>query len=600
MSENKDIEKETKEQKDYFEQYKKVGMLPKYGEHLRKMSLMFGTAISFRCPDPRESWQIPARRTYKPYAQKTGMTLSKSINWGPAKGLIPYTDLFSKMYTDEKHFGKTFGIHKNDKKYRTKYFNNGDLKVAHVKETLISILNRSDEKRDYEILQIEKYNHEWCLTFKCNPDKCPKAINEHFFIKLAQGKNIPKLDENTWNLDEIDTTLFNNKFKESKCDLEQDSLLYKEFTVYYKGEQSYTFYDSKEQKENRIINATDKPIPIVANKHGVPFTGDWDLLMVGHPPDIKQKYRQVINTFDIKNYNHNKNTLRNLSDKYFDFLITKFPDIKKELAAKLKANNIIFADLVSEFSLSRAGCITPYEFVQNTMINCLRHGQNAKNKPSFNEIQHGAENRNPYAASNLDGRMIHFDKGTVEITDNIDGLVKFMSGKDYLTRNGIDVNPQWDMEQWSQVIEAQLKIATSLANKNTMDSVYFPPHATLNAYQKHIENKKVECAIYLNQLNRISIICRKSPGNNKLSVYATQIKILRKQFKSRKRRKKAKSKQPINKNKKFTPSFYIAKHKGCKKYDIKVESETSELREQEKNDSSKSNKQTTNRGQGND
>jgi hypothetical protein len=138
-------------------------------------------------------------------------------------------------------------------------------------------------------------------------------------------------------------------------------------------------------------------IQAVYNKSGKIVTGDWDGMALGHPPGIASQFRQVYNTFDTKT--DQKPALLAATQDYFDKLrtqalgkITKqdgshFKDYADYLqylkenpefrpAPPLSAfeKSILMSpenigDFISPFALSRAGCITPHEFLFQQILN---------------------------------------------------------------------------------------------------------------------------------------------------------------------------------------------------------------------------------------
>ncbi len=103
--------------------------------------------------------------------------------------------------------------------------------------------------------------------------------------------------------------------------------------------------------------------------------GDWDGLALGHPPDIKDAYKVVYNTFapgvgGLENieglYRASSAYLQELKDKA----------LKKDAAGEalnafdekvLTINNL--SEIVSDFAKERAGCITPHEFLFQQVLN---------------------------------------------------------------------------------------------------------------------------------------------------------------------------------------------------------------------------------------
>ncbi|KTC92102.1 Uncharacterised protein [Legionella cincinnatiensis] len=113
----------------------------------------------------------------------------------------------------------------------------------------------------------------------------------------------------------------------------------------------------------------------VYNKGGRIVAGDWDGMALGHPPGLDSKYAEVINVFAPKEEGiKNKEKLLAYSDAYL-----------KEIQDKAKEKNLknmplssfeektlsipSITEIVSDFALARAGCITPHEFVFQQVLN---------------------------------------------------------------------------------------------------------------------------------------------------------------------------------------------------------------------------------------
>tara|TARA_R110002110_G_scaffold415856_3_gene658424 strand:- start:3446 stop:4336 length:891 start_codon:yes stop_codon:yes gene_type:complete len=103
------------------------------------------------------------------------------------------------------------------------------------------------------------------------------------------------------------------------------------------------------------------------------ITGDWDGLAIGHPPSLPAYANEVYNTFSsdpLQQYHLLKSARMLFHEKQ---IITK---AKLERADKLSdleqaILKINYEDLYTDFSLSRAGCITPFEFLNNSLANYL-------------------------------------------------------------------------------------------------------------------------------------------------------------------------------------------------------------------------------------
>ena len=113
----------------------------------------------------------------------------------------------------------------------------------------------------------------------------------------------------------------------------------------------------------------------VYNKSGIIVAGDWDGMALGHPTSLDPKFAEVINVFapGIPGLKNQRKLLERASE-YFEQL--------KQVALDKRANNTplsafdkkimsirYFTDIVSDFALARAGCITAHEFLFQQVLN---------------------------------------------------------------------------------------------------------------------------------------------------------------------------------------------------------------------------------------
>lgn len=122
-------------------------------------------------------------------------------------------------------------------------------------------------------------------------------------------------------------------------------------------------------------NEANKVILEVYDKAGSIVAGDWDGLALGHPPDLPHEFSQVINTFapGLEGLD-NQQLLLERADNY----LTQIKQTAIEAQEKgqplspfqKKALSISsITDIVSDFALARAGCVTPHEFVFQQVLN---------------------------------------------------------------------------------------------------------------------------------------------------------------------------------------------------------------------------------------
>lgn len=101
-------------------------------------------------------------------------------------------------------------------------------------------------------------------------------------------------------------------------------------------------------------------------------TGDWDGLALGHPPALLKGFpkeqMRVYNTFDVEKKIDEMSGLLEASVELFHYLKNN-PEVQNTPLGTLLNGVTDPQDLFNEFSLARAGCITPYEFLYEQLIN---------------------------------------------------------------------------------------------------------------------------------------------------------------------------------------------------------------------------------------
>lgn len=130
---------------------------------------------------------------------------------------------------------------------------------------------------------------------------------------------------------------------------------------------------AKKDTMSDVLKAMDsEEIKQVYDACALVTTGDWDGLALGHPPallkDFPKEKMRVFNTFDDTNKIDEMSGLLEASVDLFHYLKNN-PDIHNTPLGNL-LNGISDPEvLFNEFSLARAGCITPYEFLYEQLIN---------------------------------------------------------------------------------------------------------------------------------------------------------------------------------------------------------------------------------------
>ncbi len=220
----------------------------------------------------------------------------------------------------------------------------------------------------------------------------------------------------------------------------------------------------------------------------LPITGDWDILWISTPDYIREALGNEllpVNTFkDWKGFD-----LAEEGDEHRKSLYLSTAKIYTEIRGSLQSSfpkcpfPETFADLIHNNlePVSRAGCITPFEFLCGQVMNYIylmdpEHKE--KMSPAMlkdinnmlilsNPIQHGAENRNPGKPSALDGVIIHFYDGKVIATESEEELVALLLVGNYLENYPIEIHPGWDLDLWGHVLHKKTVLDIPLTEKES-------------------------------------------------------------------------------------------------------------------------------------
>lgn len=112
----------------------------------------------------------------------------------------------------------------------------------------------------------------------------------------------------------------------------------------------------------------------IYDQAGLIVTGDWDGLLLGHPLTLKPEARTPLNTISFPDGMINMEQLLFETNAYLKELKSIAYDKKTQGEALNAFENKILGiqhvrNIVSDFALSRAGCITPHEFLFQQVLN---------------------------------------------------------------------------------------------------------------------------------------------------------------------------------------------------------------------------------------
>ncbi|MDB6096417.1 MAG: hypothetical protein JWM09_695 [Francisellaceae bacterium] len=461
----------------------------------KNLSKMMGPT-TFRAPDPVADGAVARQRGLGENAQKSGKTYTKSGNWGPVSGLLPASNKYTKIEGSDKL--QTIGLDPTDLEKTPLYIAEGALTLRPATETLASILIRSQEpNKEYEIKSFDPITQK--LTFECVEGKKPDGFNGEFSVILVK-------DQHYYNEKEKNSAfsrpqdMLNWKLKyqapskillKEKTGLDLDQVkdfLNIENIVYT---QEYTI----DELNKKHFTSEPHTINCFADENGVLYTGDWDILIQAHPSNLPDWTRQVINTFEKNAYSDNSGQLLRLASMTFEHLAENLKDhpLMQQILNKMENEKIFdangalikerieFIDLITQFALDRAGCITPYEFVYKTLDNYLTNGLDYD---SMFAIQHGNENRNPRPPSNL-GSSLGM-REDIEHYEGFDNFIESINDKTHLSQFNYDLNPKWPMDKVGKLVSMQLEIANDKLQANDIKNIYLPPPEVIHNYNDYL------------------------------------------------------------------------------------------------------------------
>ncbi|MFJ1269324.1 hypothetical protein ACD661_12220 [Legionella lytica] len=352
---------------------------------------------------------------------KSGVNLSKTSQQGFFKGAIAKELRFSRMDS-----------YRNPLPHNKKDASNLLLKPTdpNYQHTMQLDINMGDIIRelrvggDLKILGFDEHSSLLRLIYKKGRGPKRTAFHGQFTINLAQGRYNPLFYSRDWDrpdndpnwdfekkiikkpreLEIVPDNIYNKVF-ENTFDLgyteEQDAnpapssikkaevfanrpRSAKEFKMAM-GE-NHPFFNLIQQSKNLpellenlrqqlTEEETHKTILEVYNKSGRIVAGDWDGLALGHPPSIIPQFAEVINVFKpgLEGFFN----IKKLMSTTQEYLV----EIQQQARQKetqgitissfekkvLSINHI--RHITSEFALSRAGCITPHEFLFQQVLN---------------------------------------------------------------------------------------------------------------------------------------------------------------------------------------------------------------------------------------
>lgn len=383
-----------------------AGMQLELAAHLIIQCLSMGSTIVLRAGSP------PVYNQKR--GPKTGLNLTKTSTQGLFKGSLAADVVFTRL-DDKTHKGK--GHDKKDAKHLALPINDPEYQHTVVLPvTMQDILREVGEHGDLKVLGCE----EGVLRLAYKEGKGDINFHGQFIIDLKASDSSPVFYSRPWDKpshdpnwqedlqvikkpdalsavsDELYQSVFSNIFSVNYSDTVSPDLTtisVKEAKVF--ANTPRTGIDLFEAIKNSgviqgarlgeistiaengimsdLLNALSlDEIKQVYDSCALVTTGDWDGLALGHPPALLKGFpkeqMRVFNTFDVANKIDEMTGLLEASVDLFHFLKNN-PDVHGTPLASLLDGISEPYVLFNEFSLARAGCITPYEFLYEQLIN---------------------------------------------------------------------------------------------------------------------------------------------------------------------------------------------------------------------------------------
>lgn len=388
------------------EAFEAVGMPHEFAAQLMLLADQLGVTIAMRASEPEQLYSQSAQPKQSSVKQKSG-------DWGLTKTVI----------SDDADLGRyDEGKPKNAGKQRPKGI---ELIQHHL--TLRSILKRLDDNCRVFGVAGDRY-----LLVKCN-DAPTDAAGEYLFrIGFMQGIPPENIKEEHINI--------SPKLKRKQPEWWKDvwgnfqDMLDHRFPVEYVKDMAASY----------------EPLMIYAAKNKqdklIPITSDMDLLWISRP---ERTNPLVVNVLE----KHNIDIMEVINTFKEDG--TGVKDMRKALEAicKIDEEKRLNLDSITDERLASIGCATPFEAYVIFVVN-QRFAEYVNHLGDL--LQHGADNRSPYAPSDIE-KVLHIIGGEAILTENEKDLIKFMLERpDFVDEYDIDIHPEVSMKKWGKIIEKQI------------------------------------------------------------------------------------------------------------------------------------------------
>lgn len=412
-----------------------IGIPPAFADQIAQQAVQGDFAFALRGNQPFQFYDTDHTSYISP---KPGIVKAKNSNWGFVQGAIP---------VDYKHLGKiekSGNIREmNFKKEFKKPEVLAQIQLNMSLSLIVQGLNATppeyklvgDPKQD-GILRVKKH-----VDADANVSEAVKNIIFSVNLNKLAKPEVSKLSRASSMLDAKKLRLSQSHLLVAPS--WWDEAKFGSFAV-----QQNHFYPSMYQTS---LDTKPQELKVygIKNPDGRVATirPDQDLLWISRASSGAKKenseLHQVVNTFNEDGPEKMMRLLR----KHFSMSLEAVVALRHDIAAM--------------------GCVTPTEAYQ--LIQANEQFLKDKDVSYIGKLfQHGAENRNPFLPSDLDGKMLHVWNNEFYVTHNEKELVNFvLYTKDYLAKNIIDIHPGWDMSLWGPVVKKQLELYPDQVSETT-------------------------------------------------------------------------------------------------------------------------------------
>lgn len=428
-----------------------VGAPPYFVDAVLNVSNTYKTAITFRGNQPIQAFLNPA-------APKPGFVKAKNSAHALVKGVIPF---------DSKVLGRI------EKDGSMREYDINDKSVIKYPDKLVGNKKDANGKITESGIHHQITLEEVTIGLKNGELKLLEDPVKNNILKVSAVSDNPKINQVIYGIDlgKFSAPTLATEEKRtlarvgSKIEIDApswwDEKNWGNFT-----EQQHHLYSVNYQA---TAQTPAKPLMVLAlqddQKHSVPIRMDQDLLWIAKPTDEKSlglttslapEMHQPLNTFDK---DHGPSNTADLMLRLFA--------LDEQISQQTKQpRKFPTLEDIPAYQVAALGNVTPFEAYTSFKLNDEVNLKVGSQKIMKNMVQHGAENRSPFAPSDLDGKMLHIWNGQLAVTHTEKELASFvLKTPGYLEKNMITIHPEWNMKLWAPVVAQQIELKQPVAPK---------------------------------------------------------------------------------------------------------------------------------------